>query len=333
MNSNDALISIIIPVYNVAGFLDKCVESVCNQTYEKLEIILVDDGSTDGSGELCDKWKEKDSRILVIHKANGGISDARNAALDIAKGDYIGFVDSDDSIAPEMYESLLQKLNQTESDLVVCAYKAVDENGNPCTQIYEDIPDCTLSVPEYIEMMNQNVRNHCTLVVVWNKLYRRCLLENVRFRVGTIHEDDFFMNEILPQVSRIEILHDRFYYYMQRSNSIMHVQFSEKRLAYFYALRERLKLSVDYCYGERCIGTVARECIQSGVRFWMLIAINKNIDDQKSKQFYKDVREVKREYSQYGTFRQKAFWTFFDRTPWLLKTLYGFYKSLKKEKI
>lgn len=327
-----SLISIIVPVYNVADLLDKCVESVCHQTYENLEIILVDDGSTDGSGEICDKWEAIDDRIVVIHKANGGISDARNAALDIAKGEYIGFVDSDDSIEPCMYECLLRKLEHTENDLVVCAYRTVDENGNPCKQIYDNIPDCTVSAAEYIKMVNKNERNHCTLVVVWNKLFRRCLLEKIRFQVGVVHEDEFFLNEILLRVNQIEILCTPYYNYLQRTGSVMHVQFDEKRMVYFYAIRERLKLCDKNNFGTECIEAVARECLDSGVRFWMLAVNQKIADAQKRKQFYADVLEVKHKYSRYGTLKQRMFWSAFEYAPWLLKGLYGVYKAVKKEK-
>ena len=121
MNSQPK-ISVIVPVYETEGLLDRCVESIVGQTYKNLEIILVDDGSPDNCPAMCDEWAEKDSRIRVIHKENGGVSSARNAALDIATGDYIGFVDSDDWIEPEMYSSLIQKISESGKNIALCSY-------------------------------------------------------------------------------------------------------------------------------------------------------------------------------------------------------------------
>lgn len=128
MNSQPK-ISVIVPVYKTEGLLDRCVESIVGQTYKNLEIILVDDGSPDNCPAMCDEWAEKDSRIRVIHKENGGVSSARNAALDIATGDYIGFVDSDDWIEPEMYSSLIQKISESGKNIALCSYYAVEISG------------------------------------------------------------------------------------------------------------------------------------------------------------------------------------------------------------
>ena len=121
-------ISIIVPVYNVDQYLENCIESILNQTFKDYELILIDDGSTDKSGEICDKYEKKDNRIKVIHKYNGGLSSARNAGLDLACGKYIGFVDSDDSIHPEMYEILYDLQQIYNADISVCSFKKVYEN-------------------------------------------------------------------------------------------------------------------------------------------------------------------------------------------------------------
>ena len=127
------MISVIVPIYNVEKYVNKCVGSIVNQTYTNLEIILVDDGSPDRCPEICDEWAKKDSRIKVIHKKNGGLSDARNAGMKIASGDYIAFVDSDDWIAPEMYERLLMAIKNDNSDIAACAVKMVWEDGSSRT--------------------------------------------------------------------------------------------------------------------------------------------------------------------------------------------------------
>ena len=128
MSRNDSLISIIVPVYNVEQYLSRCVDSLVNQTYHNIEIILVDDGSPDRSGEICDEYAKKDKRVKVIHQSNGGLSDARNTALDIAKGDYLMFVDSDDWIEPTMYEEMLSFMEKEQLDLVECGINLVTNN-------------------------------------------------------------------------------------------------------------------------------------------------------------------------------------------------------------
>ena len=125
----DKLLSIIVPVYKAAKHLDRCVESIISQTYENLEVILVDDGSPDGSPVMCDSWAQKDPRIKVIHKPNGGVSSARNAAIDAATGDFIGFVDSDDWIENDVYELLMKSLNENGSDIAFCGYYVVEHSG------------------------------------------------------------------------------------------------------------------------------------------------------------------------------------------------------------
>ena len=148
MRIENALISVIVPVYNVEKYLEKCIDSICNQTYRNLEIILVNDGSTDKSGILCDKFKIKDSRIIVIHKENGGLSDARNAGIDIANGEVLGFVDSDDYIMPEMYEKMLNIMYANDLDIVQCGYKKVYEN-------YDNINDIFINKTD-IKIFNRN---------------------------------------------------------------------------------------------------------------------------------------------------------------------------------
>ncbi|MBQ8615735.1 MAG: glycosyltransferase, partial [Clostridia bacterium] len=123
-------ISIILPVYNVENYLDKCLTSLVNQTYQNLEIILVNDGSPDNSGEVCENWAKKDSRIKVLHKANGGVSSARNFGLDNATGDFIGFIDPDDFVELDMYEKLLNALNSQNATMAMCRYQNVFENSD-----------------------------------------------------------------------------------------------------------------------------------------------------------------------------------------------------------
>lgn len=211
------MISIIIPVYNVQAYLDECVCSVVEQSYRDLEIILVDDGSTDNSGRMCDGWAEKDRRIRVVHKPNGGLSSARNAGLDAAKGDYIAFVDSDDFVDKTMFSSLLKAFDEKMDVGVVCCgisqFKDEDYlDTNPFLKLYNR----KFTLLEYWRL----ILKHKIDNAVWNKIYRRNVIENVRFREGVINEDILFNLEVLQNVSFLIYVPDTYYKYRIRAGSI-----------------------------------------------------------------------------------------------------------------
>ena len=181
-------ISVIIPVYNVEKYLRKCIDSVINQTYHNLEIILIDDGSLDNCGSICDEYCVIDERIRVIHKSNGGLSDARNAGLDIACGEYIGFVDSDDWIDPEMFEQLHKDLKSTGKDISVCGYLREYEQNKLVRVVGNDTHEnILLMTPQ--EAMNELLEDDIIRNHMWNKLYRAKIFENVRFPLGRNFED------------------------------------------------------------------------------------------------------------------------------------------------
>lgn len=220
------LVSVIVPIYKVEEYLDRCVESIVNQTYKNLEIILVDDGSPDNCPQMCDSWAEKDSRIKVVHKKNGGLSDARNAGIPFATGEIISFIDSDDWIALNMFETMLNQMLDDNSDIVSCGVKWIKEDGTV-------IRDVTVSNNEVLdtqsamkELINDNmIKQH-----VWNKLYKYDLIKDILFEKGKYHEDVFWSYQIVGQAHRISVITDSLYNYVQRSNSIMGEGFSAKRL-------------------------------------------------------------------------------------------------------
>ena len=211
MNSQPK-ISVIVPVYKTEGLLDRCVESIVGQTYKNLEIILVDDGSPDNCPAMCDEWAEKDSRIRVIHKENGGVSSARNAALDIATGDYIGFVDSDDWIAPEMYSSLIQKISESGKNIALCSYYAVEISG----ERYE----CRCVVDK--EVLDKD--DYFRFIVlggdggyIWNRLYDADILKEVRFDEDIWYSEDLLFNFKTAQKSNGAAILDKIEYnYVQK---------------------------------------------------------------------------------------------------------------------
>lgn len=230
-------ISIIIPVYKVEEYLNRCIKSVVDQTYNNLEIILVDDGSPDNCPAICDKWAEKDSRIKVIHKNNGGLSDARNIGMKIASGELIGFVDSDDWISKEMYQLLYENMKENESDISACGVKMVWEDveeGRPLTSAGNQM----LNTQEAMEAI---IRESKLKQPVSYKLYKTELIRDILFPVGKCNEDVFWTYQAIGRARKVSIFDTPCYYYFQRKDSIMGNKYSLKRLDALEAKRERLK--------------------------------------------------------------------------------------------
>jgi glycosyltransferase involved in cell wall biosynthesis len=221
-------ISIIIPVYNVEDYLVKCVESAIHQTYKNLEILLVNDGSTDTSGAICDALEERDSRIRVIHKRNGGLSDARNAGMDAATGDYFAFLDSDDWVDPDMYEVLYNLSIEHDADLTICRFKniynhMVEDGSTGQVAIYDNIS----ALKAIAKIENNFYPTHN----VWNKLYRRELVENFRFITGKLVEDLYFTPQVVYATKRCVYIDRAMYNYLrERPSSIMNAPINFKRI-------------------------------------------------------------------------------------------------------
>lgn len=230
------LISIIVPVYNVETYLHKCVDSLCNQSLQNIEIILVDDGSTDSSPQICDKYAEKDKRIKVIHKTNGGLSDARNAGIDIARGKYIGFLDSDDWVKSEMYEYLYELSYKNNADIAQCEFlKAYSEDISIDETIVEE-----KNIYDGKNAIEHLYSDNCEKsVVVWNKIYKRHLFKELRFPKGKLHEDEFTTYKLFYNANRVVYTNIPMVYYRQREGSIMNSKFNIKRLDALEALKER----------------------------------------------------------------------------------------------
>ena len=233
-------ISVIVPVYNVEQYLERCVDSIINQTYTNLEIILVNDGSTDNSGKLCDELAKKDKRIRVIHKENGGLSDARNRGVDEAESDLVGFIDSDDYIDRDMYEILLKNLNNTDADLSMCALYDV-YNNTPEAQVTNK-ETWKLSSEQAIKMVMEAKILSVTAV---NKLYRKSLFTDLKFEVGKIAEDAFIMIKLLDKCEKIVATNEKKYYYVHRENSITTQKFSTKFLNVIEAYEQNSNIILE----------------------------------------------------------------------------------------
>lgn len=211
------LISIIVPVYQVENYLNQCIESIIEQSYTNLEIILIDDGSKDNCPQICDDWSIKDKRVKVIHKKNGGLSDARNAGLDIAKGKYIAFVDSDDWVDSHYIELLYNSLINSEADISACSIQKVydDDSVDP----YNFDPQLQIATPK--EAIKDILYDRRFKTVAWNKLYSKNILAGERFIVGKLHEDEFFSYKVFDKAQKLVFVDAPLYKYRQRSGSIM----------------------------------------------------------------------------------------------------------------
>lgn len=229
------LISVIVPIYKVEQYLNKCIESIVNQTYTNLEIILVDDGSPDNCPIMCDEWAKSDSRIKVIHKQNGGLSDARNAGIKIATGEYISFVDSDDWIHEEFILTLYNALKENDSNLSACDVSFV-YNSDINTSISESF-EMRVFTPE--QALDTLINGKGFRAVAWNKLYHKDLLLNELFRFGKYHEDEFFTYRIIAKSTNPVFVNAKLYYYYQRENGIVH-SVSVKHIDTLDAYIERL---------------------------------------------------------------------------------------------
>ena len=244
LSMEQVLVSVIVPIYKVEGCLKICIESILNQTYSNLEIILVDDGSPDNCGQICDEYAIKDFRIQVIHKENGGLSDARNAGIEVATGEYLVFIDSDDSIHPQMIELLIKPILAGKAQLSVCDFNPITEpevtntsfiNNEKCVYIH------SLADRHKYYFEEEKI---VTFVVAWNKMYPAYFFKNIRYPKGKIHEDEFTTYKLLDRADTICYIEHPLYNYLSRQNSIMKESFSEKNLSKFDAYEERM----DYYY-------------------------------------------------------------------------------------
>jgi glycosyltransferase involved in cell wall biosynthesis len=219
---NNPLISVIVPIYQVEEFLPRCIDSIINQTYTNLEIILVDDGSDDNCGAICDRYTANDSRIKVIHQSNQGLSEARNHGLDISAGEYIGFVDGDDCIHPEMYERLYRDICDYNTKLAFCQPNGFSE-FNPVNVVPLERTEC-VSSRDLIETS----LSKCIWWSACTKLYHRSLFESIRYPKGLINEDYPVTIRIYSKCTDIAVNYNGLYNYYRRNNSITKSVFSEK---------------------------------------------------------------------------------------------------------
>lgn len=248
----EEVVSVIVPVYMGEQWLERCVSSIRNQTYKDIEIILVDDGSPDHSGDICDRLAKADARIKVIHKENGGLSDARNAGIAASTGEYIMYVDEDDYIHPHMIEIMHKAAKNTGADIVVCDFLAIPDkmidfppvSGNPKQICFEGQ-----------DIMNQLWYRNLQTVVAWNKIYKKRIYDHVHYIKGRIHDDESSIHYILDQCKKVIYIDKTLYYYVQRSGSITSSKNWKHIVDVYTTYEERLSFLQSKGYNQMALFT------------------------------------------------------------------------------
>ncbi|MFR2264579.1 MAG: glycosyltransferase family 2 protein [Clostridium sp.] len=312
-------ISIIVPVYNVEKYLKRCIDSILNQSFTNFELILVDDGSTDNSGKIIDEYAIKDERIKVIHKENGGQGSARNRGLDIAKGNYIGFVDSDDWIHKDMYKCMYKIINEDNTDIVQVGHNMVEEytKDKRCNinnlniicidNIIEKFADC-------------NSFEVLPLIFPVNKLYRRELWKNLRFPEGKFAEDLRIIYKIYDITTKYKIIDYNFYNYYMSLNSSTRGEFNIKKLEDLEAWEEMFQF-FNNKYSDIDISNLKAVFCRRLLRYYFLSCEYKNIQIDLKKKFNSNVKNVLK--SKKLNYKEKSVYLLFRISPILCKKKFG----------
>lgn len=300
-------ISIIVPVYNTEKYLDRCIESIINQTYKELEIILVDDASPDNCPKMCDEWAKKDKRIKVIHIENKGVANARNQGLKIATGSYVGFVDSDDYIEPEMYERLINELNETKCDIAVCGFQVnTEDKGDSFTRIISSD-----------EALKKVVTGDYKFGVLWNKLYKKQVLSGVTMPPLVCCEDMVYNYYAFKNAENIVELNTKLYHYIKNEESTTNKNFN---YGAFDAIKSKEIILAD-C-GQN------KELTKYAIYGYILSSyavLNRVISTQKFIELYDELRKGILQFKKYILFSK--LYNGRDKIKtlilWLLPKLYG----------
>lgn len=223
--SNTDKISVIVPVYKVEAYIEQCIDSILSQTYKNLEVILVDDGSPDCCPQICEEYALRDSRVKVVHKYNGGLSDARNFGMREATGEFISFVDSDDYIDIHMYETMMNGLHENECDIVECHCVKFCDIEKPDAIISDEV-----QILNSKEWLTESGLGEFISCVVWNKIYRRSLFQNIEFPVGRHYEDEATTYKVIYKAEKILRMNSAYYFYRQREGSITQLKASQREL-------------------------------------------------------------------------------------------------------
>lgn len=296
---NDELISVIVPAYNVRNFIDDCVASIVKQTYKRLEVILVDDGSTDGTSEVCDAWCKKDARCYVVHKDNGGLSDARNVGIDKSHGNFLVFVDADDYIDKEYIEKLHNALSEDkDADISMCGFYTVYNN-----KMKKHIIDNAAALSG--KMLLKKAFSNDTwgdVVVVWNKMYRRDTFKGLRFDNGRLHEDEFFTDKVLYRTKKVVLIRDVLYFYRKNADSITSQNSVKRIIDCIDAFLERINF---FKANDEVLFVLAvRQCFDAFLRLLATCRENENASKKVTSAIRKEYS--RKQYFNFLTSKQKV---------------------------
>ncbi len=293
-------ISIIVPVYNVEKYLSRCIDSILAQTFREFELILVDDGSTDNSAEICDKYATKDSRIKVIHKENSGQSSARNSGLEIATGKYIGFVDSDDWISTDCLEYLYTLIEKSKADAVSADFVFAYENKSVSFQKDKNPKEKTVDSTEEIlcYYLKQDKMHGKNDFAVWGKLFKRELFYELRFPAGKIYEDNIINFKLLQKCSRYVKSTKEIYAYFQRDISTTKSILAQKHLALIDVSNEMFAIAQANYHADKKLQNLCRRKI--AMSYFSVLAkyirFGTDLSDKKIKGLVMEYKEVKHFY-------------------------------------
>lgn len=319
IKNSEVVISIIMPIYKAEDYLEKSITSILNQTFKNFELILVDDGSPDNSGKICDELAVNDNRIKVIHKKNGGASTARNAGLDIAKGEFIAFVDSDDWIEPTLFEILFNLAKKHDADISQCNYIKTE---NEDIKIENDKNEIIKTFNKIESLNNLYNEMYVSTVVLWNKIYKKSLFDEIRFPNMRIFEDEAIMYKLLYKSNKLVYTNQKLYYYRNTPDSIMNAKFDKKRLCMLDVFDEKV----------RFMSTLNNENIYAKTLKWYMWSIidlyfgctNNLSNDYETINLIKNKAiEVSKKYSNSSNheFKWIVLFSIFNKTPMLYKTI------------
>ena len=299
------LISVIVPVFGVEAYLPKCLDSIIHQSYTNLDIILVDDGSTDRCPQICDDYANKDSRIRTIHKENGGLSSARNAGLDVANGDFIAFADSDDWLELDMYEQMITVAVEHQADLVTCDVKRWMFGRNSYHTISANTGKRTI-IEDNDELFSHLLESNPTITFeVWNKLFRRSIIGDTRFKVGQCYEDVYFDRKVLIRVGKCVSIDKALYNYLVGRPGSTIFSFDIGRLSKLDELDEYVSYFTDR--GRQDIADLFLHCATNSSIYLYTLAVKHDFgDDGKRmihKRFYNYYKKDKKRCLGYTLFR------------------------------
>lgn len=332
------LISVVVPVYNVEKYLDRCVESVLNQTHKDFELLLVDDGSLDNCPRMCDEWAKKDERIKVFHKSNGGLSSARNYGLDRAKGDYIAFVDSDDFVQPDYLNYLYQALKEREGDLVICDYLHFSTQNEVVAfkedlKILKEYDNYTVFLDDEYLLGTCNAKK----IVVWNKLYKKELFNDIRFPEGEIHEDTATYYKFLYLSRKTVYINNALYFYYDNPVGTMGKPFTEKRLNEFFFFFEQADFFEKIALQDERYAFFSREIYKNAtVTFYWRAKNNPSFDfknNEKAKCIKKRLKPYVKDKLPFGCTNIDVYEFYFGKHNPLLRIRYFFYKMKRRFRI